>query len=180
MDGSAAVFAGHFSEGGVLEKEEYVTPLTLSYPVGIDNCDNGSSIMAFPSSSFRVTYVIDYPGSVIGTAMKTLDIDPQNFGPEIAAARTFALERDLEELKRRGLARGGDLSNAILVRETEALAEDGLRFHDEFVRHKILDLTGDLAILDRSLSFHVVCIRGGHTLHLELVRKLRRIKGITV
>lgn len=180
MDGSAAAFADHFSESGIVEKEEYVTPLTLPYPVGIDTLDNGSSIMAFPSSSFSVTYVIDYPGSVIGTGMKTLDIDPENYSLEIAAARTFALEKDLEELKRRGLARGGDLSNAVLVRETEALAHGGLRFHDEFVRHKILDLTGDLAILNRSICFHVVCIRGGHKLHLELVRKLRRIRAITV
>ena len=146
----------------------------------LDFEDQGRSIVAFPSSSFRITYVIDYENRMIGTQMKSLEVSPETFLNEIASARTFALEEDMDSLRQMGLARGGDLSNAILVREEEALTEGGLRFKDEFVRHKILDLIGDLAILDGQPCFHVVCFRGGHSLHLRLVRKLIRIKGINL
>lgn len=180
LDGSARSYADLINRTGFLEKNEDVKPLTIAFPVGVDMEEQGSSIFAFPSSSFRITYVIDYENRMIGTQMKRMEVSPESFLKEIAPARTFALEEDMDTLIQRGLARGGDLSNAILVREEEVLTEGGLRFKDEFVRHKILDLIGDLAILDGPPCFHVVCFRGGHSLHLRLVRKLIRKKGINL
>ncbi len=180
LDGSARSYADLLNRTGFLEKKEYVKPLTIAFPVGVDLEEQGSSIFAFPSSSFRITYVIDYENRMIGTQMKSLEVSPETFLNEIASARTFALEEDMDSLRQMGLARGGDLSNAILVKEEEVLTEGGLRFKDEFVRHKILDLIGDLAILDGPPCFHVVCFRGGHSLHLRLARKLIRKKGINL
>jgi len=176
LDGSSLSYVEAISRAGLIEKQKVVSPMTLSMPVGIDWEDQRCAVMAFPASSFRITYAIDYDNSMIGTKMKNICVDPDSYVNEIAPARTFALESDLDELKRRGLARGGTLHNAILVRENDIVAQGGLRFDDEFVRHKILDILGDLAILNSALCFHVVCLRGGHALHLKLVQKLARIK----
>lgn len=180
LDGSGKSFAEAFYSIGIIEKQEYVKPLTLSFPVGVDMENQRCSIFAFPASCFKVTYIIEYDNQMIGMQMKSIKITPESFLSEIASARTFALEKDLDNLRDRGLARGGDLSNAILVREREVNTEGGLRFRDEFVRHKILDLVGDMALLDIEPCFHVFCIKGGHSIHLKLVEKLNRIKGTNI
>lgn len=179
LGGNGLSYAQVLTDAGLEEKEEPVLPITLSIPLGVDLEEQGCSIMAFPSQSFRITYIIDYDNAVIGTQMKSVIINPESYLEDVAPARTFALERDLKELKNRGLAMGGNLSNAILVRENDVVTDGGLRYEDEFVRHKILDLLGDLAILGSALCLHIVCIKGGHPLHLKFVRKLARVRRIS-
>jgi len=136
-------------------------------------------VVALPSPSFRVTYVIDYAAAPIGAKVFDFPGPAEEAGKaayylkEIAPARTFAMRSDIEALRAAGLALGGSIDNAILVDETGIATSGGLRFPDEFTRHKVLDLLGDLANLGRPLVAHVVAVRAGHAQHLQLVERLR-------
>jgi UDP-3-O-[3-hydroxymyristoyl] N-acetylglucosamine deacetylase len=162
--------------------DKSVRPFGLRCPVEAGDFSDTSSrrsIVALPSPSFHVTYVIDYDGAaLVGTQIFDYDGGVEEYRKEIAPARTFALKRDIDALRAAGLALGGSLDNAILVGETSAETAGGLRFSDEFVRHKVLDLLGDLAALGRPLVAHVIAIRAGHAQHLRLVERLRAVSGM--
>ena len=145
------------------------SPLRLSCPVNVG--DSARFVVALPSDSFHITYVIDYDAAPIG--VQILDWDGEDYLSMIAPARTFALSRDIEALRAGGLALGASLDNAILVGADGVETAGGLRFPDEFVRHKTLDLVGDLACLGRPLVAHIVAVRAGHALHLQLAERLR-------
>ncbi|GHS95929.1 UDP-3-O-acyl-N-acetylglucosamine deacetylase [Synergistales bacterium] len=145
------------------------SPLRLSCPVNVG--DSERFVVALPSDSFHITYVIDYDAAPIG--VQILDWDGEDYLSMIAPARTFALSRDIEALQSAGLALGASLDNAILVKDDGVETTGGLRFPDEFARHKTLDLVGDLACIGRPLMAHVVAVRAGHALHLQLVERLR-------
>src|SRR5262249_2302436 len=100
--------------------------------------------------------------------------DPDTFTREIAPARTFALLRDVKELQKRGLIKGGTLENAVVVDDDRILNEGSLRFPDEFVRHKVLDLLGDLALLGRPIQGHILAVRSGHETNVKFVRRLEK------
>ncbi|GHV45232.1 UDP-3-O-acyl-N-acetylglucosamine deacetylase [Synergistales bacterium] len=146
-------------------------PLRLSCPVSVG--DESRFVVALPSDSFHVTYVIDYDAAPIG--VQILDWSGEDYLANIAGARTFALRRDIEALQAAGLALGASLNNAILVNDDSVETTGGLRFPDEFARHKTLDLLGDLACVGRPLTAHVVAVRAGHALHLQLVERLRSL-----
>jgi UDP-3-O-[3-hydroxymyristoyl] N-acetylglucosamine deacetylase len=149
-------------------------PFVLKYPVHVG--DDTRFVVALPSNSFQVTYVIDYAAAPIGTQIfDFFDYGGTDYLREIAPARTFALRSDVAALRAAGLALGGSLDNAILVDDAGVETTGGLRFSDEFVRHKILDLLGDLACLGRPLLAHVVAVRAGHVQHLQLVERLRKL-----
>jgi UDP-3-O-[3-hydroxymyristoyl] N-acetylglucosamine deacetylase len=147
------------------------SPLCPQTPLFVG--DHSRFVVALPSSSFHVTCVIDYDAELIGTQI--LDYEGTEYLKMIAPARTFAMEEDVEALRAAGMALGGSLDNAILVKKNGVEAAGGLRFPDEFVRHKTLDLIGDLANLGRPLVAHVVAVRAGHVLHLQLVDRLRAL-----
>jgi UDP-3-O-[3-hydroxymyristoyl] N-acetylglucosamine deacetylase len=171
LDGCAADLAVEIAEKSVLSSEG-PSPLKLQYPVFAG--DFSRFVVALPSPSFRVTYVIDYDAAPIGTQIFDYE-HSTDYLREIAPARTFAMRSDVEGLRAAGLALGGSLDNAILVDATGVETAGGLRFSDEFVRHKVLDLLGDLANLGRPLVAHVVAVRGGHVRHLQLVERLRAV-----
>jgi UDP-3-O-[3-hydroxymyristoyl] N-acetylglucosamine deacetylase len=171
LDGCAANLAEEIAEKSV-PSSEGPQPLKLQYPVCAG--DSFRFVVALPSPSFRVTYVIDYDAAPIGTQIFDYE-HPADYLREIAPARTFAMRSDVEALRASGLALGGSLDNAILVDETGVETTGGLRFADEFVRHKTLDLLGDLANVGRPLVAHVVAVRGGHVQHLQLVERLRAV-----
>src|SRR5262249_26376457 len=108
---------------------------------------------------------------VVGKQKLTLPVRPEEYSARIAPARTFGFLRDVEAMRARGLARGGSLHNAVVLDDTGVISGP-LRFRDEFVRHKILDLVGDLALLGAPLSGHVSARKGGHALHIEFARAL--------
>jgi UDP-3-O-[3-hydroxymyristoyl] N-acetylglucosamine deacetylase len=179
LDGCAANLAEEIAEKSV-SFAEGPQPLKLQYPVHVG--DSSRFVAALPSPCFHVTYVIDYDAAPIGTQIFDYEHAVQektgcsmDYLREIAPARTFVMRSDVEALKAAGLALGGSLDNAILVDETGVETTGGLRFPDEFVRHKILDLLGDLANLGRPLAAHVVAVRAGHVQHLRLVDRLRAI-----
>ena len=151
--------------------------LSPSLPLVITDDGRGSSISIFPRSAFRATYVIQYERCPIGTSMVLYDHGRDDFRECIAPARTFALASEVDELRSQGLAVGGSLDNAVVVGEASVQAMGGLRFPDEFARHKILDLMGDLYLLGAPLNAEVTAIRAGHAMHCRLVERLREKKG---
>ena len=145
-------------------------PFALKYPIHVG--DAKRFVVALPSDSFHVTYVIQYDSPHIRTQIFDYS-GHMDYLKEIATARTFALRSEIEALRAAGLALGGSLDNAILVDDDGVKTTGGLRFPNEFVRHKILDMLGDLACLGRPLLAHVIAVRAGHALHLQLVERLR-------
>ncbi|WP_352426011.1 UDP-3-O-acyl-N-acetylglucosamine deacetylase [Aminomonas paucivorans] len=173
LDGSAAPFAEALAPRR-REKEEKVVPLLLPVPVAVDEPERGRTIAAFPSDVLRLTVVLDYPDTPIGTLLETWTLDREVFARTVAPARTFGLTRELQDLEARGLARGGSLENALVVDERGPLnPREGVPFRQECLRHKMLDLMGDLALLGLPLTAHVVALRSGHQSHQALVDRLR-------
>src|SRR5262249_3649756 len=134
--------------------------------------DGDKRIALYPADRFKITYTISFDHPMLRHQQKTLHVDEQTFVDEIAPARTFGFLKEVEMLRQRGLALGGSLENAIILGETGVL--DQLRFEDEFVRHKMLDVIGDLALVGHPIIGHLVVHRGGHALHTALAAELLR------
>jgi UDP-3-O-[3-hydroxymyristoyl] N-acetylglucosamine deacetylase len=170
MDGSAAPFVYLIQEAGVKKLNAPRQYLRVLRPVSVEHGDKRIAI--YPAEGFRVTYTISFDHPLLRHQSRTFDIDEDTFAEEIAPARTFGFLKEVELLRQRGLALGGSLDNAIVLGETGPL--NTLRFEDEFVRHKILDAIGDLALVGAPIIGHVVVQRGGHALHTALAAALLR------
>lgn len=133
---------------------------------------NGSMIAMSPSTEFEVLVTVDFPGTAIGRQWARLSLTPESFLREIAPARTFVLRGQIEALRAAGLARGGSLDNAIVVDGDAVHNTEGLRYPDEFARHKLLDFLGDIALLGRPLRGAFVAVRPGHTVNHVLTEYL--------
>ncbi|MCA1580200.1 MAG: UDP-3-O-acyl-N-acetylglucosamine deacetylase [Acidobacteria bacterium] len=170
LDGSALPFVRLFHAAGFERQEERVRPITLDREVEVSRGDR--SVRYVPDGSgLTISYEIDFPHPVVGKQELTVAIRPEEYSARIAPARTFGFARDVEALRARGLARGGNLHNAVVLDET-GVASGPLRFRDEFVRHKILDLVGDLALLGAPLAGRIFARKAGHALHIEFARAL--------
>ena len=170
-DGSAAPIARALLEAGIVDQDRPVRHVKIAKPVTW--CENGVELSAVPYQGFRVTFTIDYDHPLIGTQTLSLDIDRESFLEEIAPARTFVLERDLEALRHAGWIKGGRLENAVVVGKDRILNSEPLRFPDEFVRHKILDLLGDLFLLGGPILGHVTALRSGHQGNVAFVKHMK-------
>jgi UDP-3-O-[3-hydroxymyristoyl] N-acetylglucosamine deacetylase/3-hydroxyacyl-[acyl-carrier-protein] dehydratase len=169
-DGSCKSYVDAILEKGIVEQGVPATVYEVTRPVQWSK--EGIGITAIPYDGFRVSFTIQYDNDVIGTQYASFDIDPETFAEEIAPSRTFALRREVDYLKGRGLIKGGTLSNALVVDEDKILNEEPLRFPDEFVRHKILDLIGDLSLLGMPIKGHVISLKSGHESNVQFVRKV--------
>ena len=167
MDGSAASFVYLIRSAGVFTQRESRHPLRLRRPVEVR--DGNRSIRVEPADAFRIHYAVDFEHPAIGRQTFDLDVTAERFEREVAAARTFGFLEEVESLRRQGFALGGSLDNAIVLDDEGVMNPEGLRWSDEFVRHKVLDLFGDLALLGAPLLGHVHVERGGHSLHQRLV-----------
>ena len=174
LDGCSLAFASALAEGSfpLPKDEDPPKALALDEALAVEDGSRGGVLAAFPSEDLHISSFITYEGTPIGTQGADFIQGRGNFLSEIAPARTFALASEVEGLLDRGLAKGGSLENAILVEDDGIKAKGGLRFADEFVRHKILDLLGDLYLLGRPLRARVLAVRAGHKLHCRLVEKL--------
>jgi UDP-3-O-[3-hydroxymyristoyl] N-acetylglucosamine deacetylase len=168
MDGSAAPFIYLIHEAGVKTLPARRKYLKIVRPIAISRGDK--RIALYPSDHFKVTYSISYDHPLLRHQSRTLRITEESFAEEIAPARTFTFLKDVEMLRQNGLALGGSLENAIVLGETGVL--NALRFDDEFVRHKILDAVGDLALVGYPVIGHLVAHRAGHALHTEFAAKI--------
>jgi UDP-3-O-[3-hydroxymyristoyl] N-acetylglucosamine deacetylase len=170
MDGSAAPFVYLIlNEAGVKRLPAPKKYLKVLRPVALSQGDK--RIALYPSDHFKVTYSISFDHPLIRHQSRTMKITDETFVEEIAPARTFGFLKEVEMLRQRGLALGGSLDNAIVLGETGVL-NNALRFEDEFVRHKILDAVGDLALVGYPVVGHLVAHRAGHALHTEFAAKI--------
>jgi len=171
MDGSAASFVFLIRAAGVFEQDVPRRSLRIRRPIEVRDGDR--AIRVEPAHDLRVSYSVDFAHPAIGRQqLRGLAIDGELFEQEICRARTFGFLREVEVLWRNGLARGGNLDNTVVLDDFRVLNRDGLRWPDEFVRHKVLDLLGDLALLGMPVEGHIVVERGGHALHQRFVRTL--------
>lgn len=169
LDGSSLPFYEKIMEAGVQELDEAMEPLQLSNPVWV--IENDRYVVALPSEEFKVTYTIDYPHPMLRGQTMTLQLNAENLIDDVLPARTFGFLKDVEELRKRGLIQGGSLENAVVLTDDGYLND--LRFDDECIRHKILDLVGDLYLLGRPLKAHIVAFRAGHSLDIALAKKIQ-------
>ncbi|MFW5981464.1 MAG: UDP-3-O-acyl-N-acetylglucosamine deacetylase [bacterium] len=169
-DGSALVWLEILGQAGTVELSLYRQIKTVSQPIFVRK--NEMSLVLLPYDGFKISYTMDYDHPVIGTLFYEYEKDLNDFSKEIAAARTFGYEREVELLHRKGLALGGSLENAVLIGEKETV--NPLRFPDEFVRHKILDICGDM-FLNGFIKGHIIAIKSGHYLNVELAKELAKI-----
>ena len=173
-DGSALHFTWLIAEAGLRRQRAPRNYLKVLEPVEVS--DGVRRIAVYPSETFRLTYLVVFPHPLIGE--QSLDFTPGegSYEAEIAPARTFGFLQEIEALRASGLIRGGSLENAVVLTREGLLNPEGLRFPNEFCRHKILDLMGDLALIGRPLIGHVVAERAGHAMHIALVTRLLREK----
>ncbi|WP_419788087.1 UDP-3-O-acyl-N-acetylglucosamine deacetylase [Pseudodesulfovibrio sp.] len=170
MDGSAASFVYLLKQAGIrkLSKPRQV----LAVKKRVDFEKDGKFIKATPHNGFHIDYTIEFAHPMIGTQRMELEITPENFTKELAKARTFGFLKEVDYLHANGLALGGSLDNAIVLDEYGVLNAEGLRFKDEFVRHKMLDFVGDMAILGVPLQGHFEVFASGHAMNNAFLRHL--------
>ena len=172
MDGSAGPFVHLLRRGGRKQQRALRRILRITRP--LDITDGDRSIRIEPYDGFKVTGRISFGDTVIKEQSYSVEVTPERFAREIARARTFGFVEQVEQLWNNGLALGGNLNNVIAIHwdGQSILNEEGLRFDDEFVRHKVLDLIGDMALLGSPVFGHIIADRSGHGLHLELMRSI--------
>ncbi len=170
MDGSAAPFAALVNEAGIRVQDKTKSFLIIRRPVTVRDGDKRATIA--PSKRLRIDCTIDFKHPLISDQTYGLEFSDRTYAKEIASARTFGFLRDVEKLQANGLARGGSLQNAIVVDEFSILNPEGLRFPDEFVRHKLLDTLGDVALMGRPVIGHLTVYKSGHALNHRLVMKV--------
>ena len=167
MDGSSEPFVQLILEAGIIEQDVPRVYLKIVDPISVEK--EGRSLSVYPSSLQKISYSIAYDHPLIKSQTYVYHASPSEFQRQIAEARTFAFQHEVEGLWSRGLGMGGSLQNTLVFSETEVINETGLRFSDECVRHKILDLIGDMVLLGLPVIGHFVADRAGHQLHAELV-----------
>jgi len=170
MDGSSAPWVYLIQDAGVKELNVPRRVIEVLRQIQVQQGDK--RIALYPADRFKVSYTISFDHPLLRHQQKTMDMDEQVFVDEIAPARTFGFLKEVEMLRQKGLALGGSLENAIVLGETGVL--NPLRFEDEFVRHKILDVIGDLALVGHPILGHLVVHRGGHALHTAFAAELLR------
>lgn len=161
FDGSSRVFVEAIESVGILSQESEKQVLQLKTPVFWSSGD--VHLVALPSSEYRISYTMHHPHSTFLRAQyASFLIDSETFKKEIAPCRTFSLYEEIAPLIEKGVIKGGGLENAVIIKEDKVVNPEGVRFSDEMVRHKILDLVGDLSLMGVSFTAHVIAIRSGH------------------
>ena len=174
MDGSAAPFVFLIKSGDIREQKSPKQFIVIKKPFKVD--DGNRSVCIYPSKELKITYMIDFQHPLLRNQEYELTFSGRDFVREISTARTFGFMKDVETLKKNGLARGGSLDNAVVIDDFRIINEDGLRFDDEFVRHKILDFIGDISIVGSPIIGHFVVKKSGHFLNQHMLRKLMESK----
>ena len=171
LDGSALPWLDGFETAGLVALNARAVPFVPSRVLTVSE-SSGKKLEIRPARDLRVTYTIDFPNPAVGRQSITVVVTPESYAAHIAPARTFGFLAEYEMLKAHGLARGAREDNCIVVGD-DRVENGDLRFADEFVRHKVLDLLGDLALVGRPVLGHVVAHKAGHAMHATLARLLR-------
>jgi UDP-3-O-[3-hydroxymyristoyl] N-acetylglucosamine deacetylase len=174
MDGSAKPFVALLNGAGRVPQSARRRPVSIPHPIRVGSGNRWLHIV--PAAELRISYTLDNDHPAIGTQVLSCVPTEESFVTEFAPARTYGFLKDLGVMRKHGLALGGSLDNAIVVGKRGTL--NGLRYRDEFVRHKVLDLIGDLALLGRPIHGHVIARNAGHGLNFELVVAIQRALGL--
>lgn len=170
MDGSARPFVDLLKEAGIHVQGKSKKLLVITKKVSVS--DGESTAMLLPSPEFRITYKIEFAHPSIGVQSYHMKFTDVSYEEEISSARTFGFLKDVEYLQAKGLALGGSLKNAVILDDRRIINKDGLRFPDEFVKHKILDAIGDLSLIGIPIIGHFVAFKSGHRLNNILLKEL--------
>lgn len=175
MDGSAGPFARAILKTGIREQDSPRHFFVIREPIELEQDDKFVGI--YPHTAYQITCEIDFDHPVIRKQSRRVAIGDGTFESEISRARTFGFLQEVEAMKRYGLARGGSLDNAVVIDAEGVLNQEGLRFRDEFVRHKILDCIGDFALLGMPIIGHVITRRSGHEFNHAFLKKFFTQRG---
>ena len=169
-DGSSLPFVEMIKDAEIQEQSQPKQCLRLSRPVFYEEKD--VSLVAIPYNGFKISFTLSYKESLLKDQFYTLDINEKSFIDEIAPCRTFCFYHEVEYLMQQGLIKGGSLDNAVVVGRDAIFSKEKLRFQDECVRHKILDLMGDLYLLGSPLKAHILAIKSGHAMNFQFAKRL--------
>lgn len=170
LDGSSTELIDIILKGEIAKQGKKRPYMRIIKPVLFE--DGHSEIAAFPYDSRRLTYRIHFNHHLLGEQILSIELNEENFIKEVAPARTFGFLKDVEYLKANGLAKGGSLDNAIVLGDNGILNKSGLRFKDEFVRHKMLDFIGDLSLIGFPVYGHIMANKAGHSTNIKFIKKL--------
>jgi UDP-3-O-[3-hydroxymyristoyl] N-acetylglucosamine deacetylase len=170
LDGSGMPFVNLIEKAGIRHYRRKRRYLRIRRPVSVE--DHGKRICILPDESFRLTCEIRFDHPMVGRQSVEMEVTPERYASEIAPARTFGFEYELDQMRNMGLIRGASLANAVCFTPGGVLNPEGLRFPDECCRHKALDLIGDLALIGKPLLGHVIAERAGHAMHAALVARI--------
>ncbi|MDD2679866.1 MAG: UDP-3-O-acyl-N-acetylglucosamine deacetylase [Candidatus Omnitrophica bacterium] len=170
LDGSSLSYLELLQQAGLKEQDEERCCFSIKEPIRVEEAD-GASIVALPSNDFRISYTLDYGRSLPKAEFMETVISPEVFKNEIAPARTFCLESEVGELQRQGLGLGANYENTLVLDKEGRIIKNKARFPDEAVRHKMLDLIGDLYLIG-PIKAHIIALKSGHSLNLKLINKI--------
>lgn len=174
LDGSSIGFVEKLLEAGIVELNEEIEPVVITEPVIFSDEKAGKYVMALPYDGFKISYTIDFNHSFLKSQYYELEVNLENYIENIAKCRTFAFDYEIDFLKKNNLALGGSLENAVVVGADGPLNPEGLRYPDEFVRHKILDIIGDLYVLGMPIKAHIIAIKAGHYVNSRLTEMIAK------
>ncbi len=170
LDGSSTELVSIILSAGIARQGKRRPYVRITQPIIME--DGNASIMAVPYNGRKISYTLQFKHELFKYQTLTVELDEERFVTDVAPARTFGFLKQVELLRANGLAKGGSMDNAIVIDENGVLNSTGLRFSDEFVRHKILDLIGDLALLGYPIYGHIIAERAGHSAHIRFLKKL--------
>ncbi len=177
LDGSSRIIVEELKKAGKRNQYKPRNIFRIKEPISITKDE--TMLILLPSTSLKISCTIDFKHKMLGAQYLTLPINETTFIEELSNARTFGFEREIEYLRAKGLIKGGSLDNAIVIGENKILNENGLRYQDEFVRHKMLDLLGDFSLLGVRLCAHIIAIRTGHETNVNIVSKVHQLYSKT-
>lgn len=174
-DGSSLKFLELIEEAGIVELEDDISEIIVKEPIYLTKGDK--TVIALPYDGYKLTYAIKFEHTFLKAELAEFEINEETYKKEIAPARTFCFDYEIEYLKKNNLALGGSLDNAIVIKKDGVLNPEGLRFENQFVRHKMLDIIGDLKILNRPIKAHIIAIKAGHLIDVEFAKLLNEINN---
>jgi UDP-3-O-[3-hydroxymyristoyl] N-acetylglucosamine deacetylase len=174
LDGSAMPFIPMIKQSGIKRLGKSRKYLKFNKKVRLEK--DGKWIEIIPSRFFKVTFDIDFESGSIGQQRAFFQVDERTFAEDIASARTFGFKQEVESLWQMGLAKGGSLENAVVIDGDDILNPEGLRFKDEFVRHKVLDLIGDISLTGYRIYGHIRAYKSGHQINNLFARLITESK----
>lgn len=172
-DGSARIFVEEIEKAGIKELQEDAEEIVITEPIYLSKGDK--HIVALPYDGYKLTYTIKFDHTFLKTQMLELDVDLDSYKKNIGNARTFGFDYEIEYLKKNNLALGGTLDNAIVIQKDGVMNPSGLRYEDEFVRHKMLDIIGDLKVLNKPIKAHIIAVKAGHALDIEFAQLIKKL-----